>query len=414
MMATPLCAHARGGRGGIAVCFPCQGNSATGAGSASRIQAMRRSFCRQFPILLLLGAITAAAQVPGSGQNAPPAGSSPTASTKSTAASQATPPPAILKPGVTVTGKPLHSEPPLPKLPPNEFTNCERMLGAGGNPDRWQVEECEVKLALEKNTVLDDCFDLKGKVPPHRVVQACTEALADNILEVPERSFVLVGRADAYFALGDRRRALADYDAAIQSAPLLPANERFLLFGPRADEYLALGNKQRALDDYTEAIKSAPHDAALYYNRGIAFIAQTNYAAALQDFDTALKLDSKFVPALRQRARLYAVRDNLTGAAADYSAAIRLQPDTAVLWSDRGQLDLDQHEYGNAIEDEAHAIQLDPKLASAYYLRSVAFGDSGDRVQAVRDLRTAVGLDPSLAVYVTIRGKTVELRLPPL
>ncbi|MGH8199443.1 MAG: tetratricopeptide repeat protein [Steroidobacteraceae bacterium] len=249
--------------------------------------------CRHFPILLLLLAATAAAAQVPSGQ---------------TAAGGTTPAPAILKPGVTVTGKPLHPEPPLPKLPPGEFTNCEHMLGAGGNPDRWQVEECEVKLALEKNTVLDDCFDLKGKIAPQKVIQACTEALDDNILEVPERSFVFVGRADAYFALGDR---------------------------------------QRALDDYNAAIKSAPRNAALYYNRGVVFIAQANYAAALQDFDTALKFDPRFVPALRQRAKIHAARDNLPGALADYSAAIRLQPGTAALWSRRGQVDLDRHEYGS-------------------------------------------------------------------
>ena len=91
-----------------------------------------------------------------------------------------------------------------------------------------------------------------------------------------------------------------------------------------------------------------------------------------------------------------------------------MQPQTALLWSHRGQVDLSQHEYESAIEDEAHAIQLDPKLASAYYLRSVAFGYSGERAKAVSDLRTAVGLDPSLAKYVTIRGKTVVLGLPPL
>jgi tetratricopeptide (TPR) repeat protein len=127
-----------------------------------------------------------------------------------------------------------------------------------------------------------------------------------------------------------------------------------------------------------------------------------------------LEFDSKFVPALRQRAEIYAARGNLTSALADYSEAIRIQPKTAALWSDRGHVDLGQHKYGDAIDDEAHAIQLDPKLASAYYLRSVAFGDSGDRTNAVRDLRTAVGLDPSLANYVTIKGKTVVLELPPL
>ena len=139
------------------------------------------------------------------------------------------------------------------------------------------------------------------------------------------------------------------------------------------------------LDDYNAAIKSAPGNAALYYNRGVVFIAQANYDAALENLETALKLDSRFVSALRQRDKIYAARGNLTGALTDYSEAIRLQPSTAELWSDRGRVLLGQHEYGSAIEDEARAIKLDPKLASAYCLRSVAFGDSGE---AKRQLET--------------------------
>jgi tetratricopeptide (TPR) repeat protein len=365
---------------------------------------MRRLLCWQFSVLLLLAGITAAAQVPNSSQNVQPSNNAPNANTESIASSEAKNAPLTLKPGVTVTAKRLHSELPLPKLPPFEFTQCAPMFG---------VEQCEIKMDQEKNIVLGACYDLNGKTAPRRVIQACTEALDRNVLEVPQRSFLLVGRADAYFALGDKQRALDDYSAAIKMAHLLPANERFLLFTPRADEYFALGDKQHALDDYDAAIKSAPHNAALYYNRGVVFIAQANYDAALQDFDTALKLDSRFVPALRQRAKIYTTRGNLAGALADYSEAIRLQPETAALWSDRGQVDLGRHEYGNAIEDEARAIQLDPKLASAYYLRSVAFANSGDSAKAVTDLHTAVGLDPSLATYVTIKGKTVVLELPP-
>jgi tetratricopeptide (TPR) repeat protein len=376
---------------------------------------MRRLFRWQFSVLLLLAGMATGAQAPNSSQNVQPSDNSPKASTKSTAASEATTAPSTLKPGVTVTAKRLHSETPLPKLPPDEFMNCERRLGVGAFPPApWQASQCEFEMDQEKNTVLKACYDLDGQTAPRRVIQACTEALDHNILEVPQQSFLFVGRADAYFALGYKQRALDDYDAAIKSAHLLPANERFLLFTPRADEYFALGYKQHALDDYNAAIKSAPHNAALYYNRGAVFNAQANYDAALQDFDTALKLDSKFVPALRQRAKIYTTRGNLAGALADYSEAIGLQPKTAALWSDRGQVDLGRHEYGNAIEDESRAIQLDPKLASAYYLRSVAFGNSGDRAKAVRDLRTAVGLDPSLASYVTIKGKTVVLELPPL
>lgn len=381
---------------------------------------MRRLFCWQASVFLLLAGLAAGAQVPDSSQSIQPSGSSPQASRNATAASETPAAPSVLKSGVTITGKPLHSEPPLPKLPPDEFVSCINMLGTGSNeaswqaPQSWQLEECQLKLSWEKNTVLRDCINVSGKTAPGRIVQACTESLDHNILPDYERSFLFANRAQAYFALGHRQRALNDYAAAVKSAFLLPANGRFVVFASRADTYFALGDKQRALDDYDAAIESAPHNAALYYNRGLVFAAQANYDAALRDFDSALGFDSKFVPALRERAKIYAGRGNFTGALTDYSAAIRLQPKAAALWSDRGELDLGQHEYGSAIKDEAQAIQLDPNLASAYYLRSVAFGYSGDRAKAVSDLRTAVGLDPSLATYVTIKGKTVVLKLPPL
>jgi Flp pilus assembly protein TadD len=74
---------------------------------------------------------------------------------------------------------------------------------------------------------------------------------------------------------------------------------------------------------------------------------------------------------------------------------------------------LRQHDYPGAVRDEAHAIQLDPKLARAYFLRGAAFGSLGDSRNAVSDLVTAVRLDPSLDRYVTSRGKTASLTLPP-
>jgi tetratricopeptide (TPR) repeat protein len=375
---------------------------------------MRGPFFWQVLALLLFAGAAAGARVPNPSRAVPPSGNSLAASTKYSAAGDTTTP-STLKPGVTVTGTPLHSESALPTLPPDEFMNCERMLGVGIlPPSLWQMEQCEFQLDREKNVVLRACVNLDGKTPTRRVVQACTESLDHNVVSIEERSFLFANRAQAYLALGYKQRALGDYDAAVTSARLLPANERFLVFASRADAYLSLGYAQRALADYNAAIKSAPHNAAMYYNRGVVLIALADYDAALQDCGTALKYDSKFVPALRQRAKIYAARGNLTGAFADYSEAIGLQPKTAALWSNRGQVDLGLHEYGNAIEDEAHAIALDPKLASAYYLRSVAFGDSGDRTEAVRDLRMAVGLDPSLATYVTIKGKSVVLRLPPL
>ncbi|HEV2268964.1 MAG TPA: tetratricopeptide repeat protein [Steroidobacteraceae bacterium] len=325
---------------------------------------MRRLFWWPLPVLLMLAATAAVAQVPA-GTGTPPAS------------------PAVLTPGVTIGGKSSHDERPLPKLPADEFSNCMRQGFGFQEPQgglaisqyNMQAMMCEHQLDWETHVVLEDCLDRDGKTPLPRVVQACTESLDHNILAGKERFFLLANRAQAYFAHGDPRHALADYGAAI---------------------------------------KLAPDNADLYYNRGVVLAAQSNDDAALRDFDTAVGINSKLVPALCQRAKIHAAEGNFSGALADYSAAIRLQPNAASLWSERGNVDLRNRGYEVAVKDEDQAIQLDPKLARAYYLRSVAFGNLGDRAHAVSDLQTAVGLDPSLAGYVIIKGKSVSIGLPPL
>ena len=54
----------------------------------------------------------------------------------------------------------------------------------------------------EKNTVLKACYDLDGKTAPRRVIQACTEALEHNILEVPQQAFLFSGSCGCVFGLG--------------------------------------------------------------------------------------------------------------------------------------------------------------------------------------------------------------------
>lgn len=354
------------------------------------MQAVRRLLCWQLSGVLLLAGMAAVAQVPGPAQNQnnQPPGGSPAANTTSTAASDASTTPETLSPGVTVTGKKVNTERPLPKLPPDEFRKCNGPRMVLYNPDSAGISAsdmsqmgtatwvCERKLSEEKQFVIDTCLDRSGNDAPPRIIQACTESLDHKLLESDQVFFLVGSRAGAYFVSGDW---------------------------------------QHALDDYTAAIKLAPHYGRLYYDRGIVLASQSNDTAALQDFDSAMSFDSRLVvPALLHRARIYAARRNFSDALADYSKAISLQPKTAALWSDRGYVDLSQRDYSDAVKDEGQAIQLDPKLARAYYLRGVAFGDLGNRVNAVDDLRTAVDMDASLARYVLIQGKNVTLTLPPL
>jgi tetratricopeptide (TPR) repeat protein len=335
---------------------------------------MRQLISWQLSILLLAGmAAGVHADNPNQSTQSP---DSPQDSTTPPGASATATAPATSTPSVTVTGKVPRNEPTLPKLAPDQFTKCyaTQNTAGPGQLDGLAMSLCQMELARDTRIVINKCVNRDGKSAPPMVIQACTELLDRNILQ---------------------------------------GHERFYLFVNRALAYVAQGDKQHALDDYNAAVKLAPKYAQPYYYRGI-FYAQTDVDAALRDFDTALSLNPKLVPALRQRAIIYLTQNNLDGALADFSEALRLRPKTAALWSERGHLRILLRDYDGALKDEAEAIRLDPKLALAYFLRGAAFGDTGDSANAVSDIRTAVDLDPSLDRYVSTKGKTASIALPPL
>jgi len=339
------------------------------------MKIMRRLFSCQLSALLFVAMAAGAVDEPSPSSQSPSNPPADSATPPNTGAVATTP--ATSTPSITVTGQTPHAEPSLPKLPPDQFTECYAVHATAG-PDvlDWVgMETCQAQLAADTRIVIDKCVNRDGQSAPPTAVQACTELLDRKILQGRDRLYIFVNRAKAYFAQGDKRRAL---------------------------------------DDYNEAVKVAPKNAMAYYYRGLFYTAQTDGDAALREFDTALSVDPKFVPALRQRAIVYLTRKNVSGALADFSEALRLQPKAAALWSERGYVCILLRDYTSAVKDEAEAIRLDPKLARAYFLRGAAFGDLGNSPSAFSDIVTAVGLDPSLDRYISSKGKTASLILPPL
>jgi tetratricopeptide (TPR) repeat protein len=340
-------------------------------------KTMRRSFSWQLSVLLLI-AMAAGAQVDNSNQSSQSPSNPPgDSATPPPGASAVTTTPATSTPSITVTGKVPGAEPSLPKLAPDKFIDCyaTNSTAGPGVMDWVGMEICESELRKDTRIVIDKCINRDGKSAPPMAIQACTELLDRKILEGHERFYLFVNRAKAYFVQGD---------------------------------------KQHALEDYNEAVKLAPNNAKPYYYRAVFYLAQSDGDAALRDLDTVLSIDPKLVLALRQRAIVYLTQKNLSGALADFSEAVRLQPKTATLWSERGYVCILLRDYAGAVKDEAEAIRLDPKLARAYFLRGAAFGDLGDSTNAYSDIVTAVGLDPSLDRYISTKGKTASLTLPPL
>jgi tetratricopeptide (TPR) repeat protein len=269
---------------------------------------------------------------------------------------------------LTVKGKRID---PLPALEEDRWLDCM----AKGPPGTEQMGWCQRQYHQDIKVVVLACANHDRKIPPARVMQACTELLDKKLFIGPDRAFPYANRAWAHLALNDDVQGMEDLD---------------------------------------RAIKAAPHNANLYYDRGLCSAAKSDADAAQRDFTAALSLDGKLVPALQQRAKLYLNEGNFSGAISDYSEAIRLQPNSAAAWSARGYVYIKTRDYEKAVGDETHAISLDPKLAQALFLRGAAFGDLGDSLHASDDIKSAVDIDPLLVRYVAIQGKNASLQLPPL
>src|SRR5580693_8539093 len=81
--------------------------------------------------------------------------------------------PATSPPSITVTGQTPRAEPSLPKLPPDQFTECYAVHATAG-PDvlDWaSMEICQAQLAADTRIVIDKCVNRDGQSAPPTAVQ---------------------------------------------------------------------------------------------------------------------------------------------------------------------------------------------------------------------------------------------------
>jgi tetratricopeptide (TPR) repeat protein len=127
------------------------------------------------------------------------------------------------------------------------------------------IGACSLRIAAERYWFVERCFDRLSKESQLVIIRACTFAIRNDLLAGPDRAYLFVNRADAYFRLGLGKFALADYN---------------------------------------RAIKLSPRRAVLYYNRGVYYATIGDFTRARADFDSALRLDSKLTAASRMEHRL--------------------------------------------------------------------------------------------------------------
>ncbi|MBR0737762.1 tetratricopeptide repeat protein [Bradyrhizobium liaoningense] len=147
----------------------------------------------------------------------------------------------------------------------------------------------------------------------------CSAVIGFSPLRGSLIAFAYEGRGRIALRHGDFKRAIADFDAAIQLNP-----NRGSLYRDRAIARRQNGDLELAVADYDEAIAHDPKRAAPYHQRGLALAAMGDLDRAILSYNTAVRLDPSDAQARLDRGLAFLARGQTDDARADLEAALAL------------------------------------------------------------------------------------------
>jgi tetratricopeptide (TPR) repeat protein len=220
-------------------------------------------------------------------------------------------------------------------------------------------------------------------------VEIYDELIAKN----PKEGRIFTQRASAWWARGERQRALADFDQAIQLG-YVEAHA----FTSRGMFHTAMGNMDAAVKDFGQAIERDDKDEVPYINRAAVYLAQSKIDLALADYSRAIELNPKKADNYQQRAVAYKMKEDLDSALRDFNKALELNPKHVPALMGRGYISYQQEKHEQAAADFAAVIELDPNSAAAYNNRGFNRQRLGDGTNALADYNRALELAPTYAL----------------
>jgi len=232
-----------------------------------------------------------------------------------------------------------------------------------------------------------------------RAIAAHTEALKSDELSDPIRSNILNDRGLAKWQLKRPKRAIADFNSAIELSP-----DYAIVYNNRGNALMDIGRPDEARKDFDRAIELAPSYGVAYNNLGNALLALEQYDPALKAYRRAVKLMPTNPVPFNGRGKSQIALKRSYAAARDFSRAITLNARYEDAYRNRGDVYLRLGRYSNAIGDYSRAITHASRDASLYLSRAQAYAKAKKYPQAVKDMNKAIDLDPQSAKAYQERG----------
>ncbi len=141
--------------------------------------------------------------------------------------------------------------------------------------------------------------------------------LSQAIKHHPTHAIDYNNRGLIYFQMGQRQKALDDYNRALQLNPELDS-----AYNNRGNYYAATGQLAKALADYEKALDLNPRNVRTWINQAITFRELGLYDLAIENLDLALILGCLQNHIYAERGRTYHLRGDWNCVIADYQRAL--------------------------------------------------------------------------------------------
>jgi len=226
---------------------------------------------------------------------------------------------------------------------------------------------------------------------------SCSTEIIEKNGEYP-LGYIFLGMA--YYEKNDFEKAIEKLTKGINLA------ERFMdqnhptlsdAYTFRADAYFKTGKHKRAIEDYNKAIDLGTKNIYAYIGIASIYSEKGEYDKSIEFNSKAIALDPKCVEAYCNRGYAYMRKKNNDNAKEDFQKAIEINPNLIQIYVDSGMNCYDKFEYDNAIEYFNKAISIDKECVDAYIGRGYAYLENEKYKEAKDDFKEAKHLGSTKA-----------------
>lgn len=220
-----------------------------------------------------------------------------------------------------------------------------------------------------------------------RRLSGCSELIGSGEVSGDALARAYRNRGLALFSLGEKRRAIRDFDRAIE----IGGGDAGLHLA-RGTAWQHLGEHVRALPDLLEAVELDPDNAAAHGNLGVTWEQLGKDRRALTTYDRSLQLEPDNAVILNNRGNVLARMGQRQKAIRDFDRALRLRPDYASAYYNRAGERCLEGEPGPAVADYLDAVRLGERQRTALqdFLSSQGYFDPGSEATAGPDFESAL------------------------